>query len=64
MFRCCYKKPEVVETSTKTKIACGLCSKEKTIITLECKHMYCMKCYLKYKCCLYCEKEAMQGIIC
>ena len=41
----------------KELIVCGLCSGGKSIITLDCKHKCCTKCFHKTKLCSQCEKE-------
>lgn len=43
--------------SSKPAIMCGLCSAEKNIITLDCKHKCCVRCFHKAKLCTQCEKE-------
>ena len=43
--------------NAKSKTACGICSGEKSIITLECKHKCCVKCYNKTRYCIQCEKN-------
>lgn len=41
----------------KEKI-CSHCNTNKNVMTLECKHTYCIKCYNKRKyCCRECEKS-------
>ena len=65
MFRCCYNvKVENSNESQKIKIICGLCTKEKNIITLICRHMVCVKCYTEHKYCIQCERENSSGVLC
>jgi hypothetical protein len=59
---CCVKSSvKIAETpitngSKKAIIKCP-CGAEKNILTLTCKHMYCIKCYTKNKICLECANE-------
>ena len=59
---CCGKSSVKVEempitnVSKKAIIKCP-CGAKKNILTLACKHMYCIKCYTKNKICLECPKE-------
>jgi len=39
------------------KSGCILCKGEKNILTLECRHKYCVKCYNKTRYCIQCEKD-------
>lgn len=64
MFRCCYKNPAKINTQLEIQKICGLCSKEKSIMTLTCKHMICVSCYSKYKYCIQCEKKNLTGVLC
>ena len=43
--------------STKSIVMCGICSAERNVITLDCKHKCCVKCFHKTKLCSQCEKE-------
>ena len=43
--------------SKKLEIICVRCSANKNILTLNCKHKYCVKCYNKEKYCKECEKN-------
>jgi hypothetical protein len=46
----------------KSKTACGICSGEKSIITLDCHHKCCVKCFNKIRYCVQCKNEkAMCG---
>lgn len=54
----CLSKASVkIKDSNKSNIACGLCSGEKSIIVLGCKHNCCIKCFHKTRLCKQCEKE-------
>jgi len=64
---CCFSQKDTMKevapntSSKKNKIICGLCKNEKTILTLECKHKVCLKCYSKYKYCTQCDKPGCWG---
>lgn len=62
----CYKKSSRVENLTEieeTTMSCGLCANVKTTLMLACRHVVCLKCYLKHKICKECTKKR-QCIIC
>lgn len=46
MFQCCKKKIVVKETSPsiKTEYRCFLCSRQKSLIRMECEHIICTAC--------------------
>lgn len=53
---CCSVKVKV-SPLIKKEILCSCCHATKNIMTLNCKHTYCIKCYNKNKyCCTECEK--------
>jgi len=39
------------------RVMCTLCSAEKNVMILECKHKCCVKCFHKTKICSQCKKE-------
>lgn len=54
----CLSKASVkIKDSNKSNITCGICSGGKSIITLQCKHKCCTKCFHKEKICIQCKKE-------
>lgn len=50
--------------SSKSNLICGLCSGEKSIMTLECRHKCCVKCYNNIKYCTQCEKDNKKRMWC
>jgi hypothetical protein len=54
---------KVRNQSIKTDI-CGLCSNNKSILTLACKHKCCVKCYNKIRYCTQCEKAKAKSCCC
>ena len=54
----CFSKSSVKIANEKEEIKCSSCNISKNIITLDCKHKYCIKCYNKSKYfCKECEKN-------
>lgn len=62
-LRGCLSKTSVkVRNSSVKKIEkmgdqCGNCSNTKSILTLDCKHKCCVKCYNVRRLCVICEKD-------
>lgn len=38
------------------ELTCTICKKNKNVMTLTCNHNYCLKCFLKCKYCIKCDK--------
>ena len=59
---CCFARVKPTpdsRISNKRKDAeagCSTCSKQKSILTLECGHKYCISCYNTIRYCKKCEK--------
>lgn len=58
----CFSKPSIkihpLDSSIvpKEELTCVICKKNKNVMTLTCKHNYCVKCFLKCKYCIKCDK--------
>lgn len=53
-----------VRTSSIKTDSCGLCSNNKSILTLVCKHKCCVKCYNKIRYCTQCEVKTSKSWCC
>lgn len=60
----CFKitriRPELVPININGSVEeCGICRTNKNIMTRECKHKCCVKCYKKSYFCKECEKPGL-----
>jgi hypothetical protein len=53
-----------VRSSSIKNDGCGLCTNNKSILILACKHRCCVKCYNKIRYCTQCEKDKLKFRCC